>query len=72
MEGSNGEMERRGEHLGHGLLIKLLAKGFMEAQDNLVYFKDINFSPQTFDNVLLLKRTPTQIIEHGGFELVPT
>lgn len=38
-EGSNGEMERRGEHPGHGLLIKLLAKVFMEAQDNLVYFQ---------------------------------
>lgn len=39
MEGSNGEMERREEGPGHGLLIKLLTKVFTEAQDNFVYFQ---------------------------------
>ena len=54
-------------------LIELLAKGAQQEHSNKPAFcKTISCSPQTDHKALLLKATPTQLIEHGELDLVPT
>lgn len=52
-------------------LIELLTEAFSwESTNNPDYFQDCSLQPD--GNVLLLKKTPTQLTEHGDIELWPT